>query len=234
MVKIDDIINVEFSRAFMGYDMKEVDSFLDAVIEQMEAFENERKEMLTALEYLLREIEQYEQEPSEAQKRVADRRTAAQRQAREAAESLRSSMGVKGKESGYSGPETTQDGETSDPPAMQQGDEAAAWAATADAPQMPGEEAAGVPAAQAAGASEEDENEIPTYVFAGMWEEAEEDAERHNPQPAVAEEFELGDNAPLDGDAAFLPQYEDAADLFPGGPQSRPEAAQNEPPGTSA
>ena len=32
MIKIDDIINAEFSRSFMGYDMKEVDSFLDAVI----------------------------------------------------------------------------------------------------------------------------------------------------------------------------------------------------------
>ena len=58
MIKIDDIINAEFSRSFMGYDMKEVDSFLDAVIEQMESNEKERREMLTALEYLLHEIEQ--------------------------------------------------------------------------------------------------------------------------------------------------------------------------------
>lgn len=60
MIKPEDIIQVEFSRAVLGYDMKEVDTLLDAVIEQMEAWEKERSEMLTALEYLLREIERYE------------------------------------------------------------------------------------------------------------------------------------------------------------------------------
>lgn len=55
MISIDDIVKKEFSRSFLGYDMREVDLFLDAIIEQLEADERERQEMLTAMEYLLRE-----------------------------------------------------------------------------------------------------------------------------------------------------------------------------------
>ena len=57
MISIDDIVKKEFSRSFLGYDMREVDLFLDAIIEQLEADERERQEMLTAMEYLLRELE---------------------------------------------------------------------------------------------------------------------------------------------------------------------------------
>ena len=38
MMKISDIVNKEFSRSFMGYDMREVDCFLDEIIEQMETY----------------------------------------------------------------------------------------------------------------------------------------------------------------------------------------------------
>lgn len=68
MMKISDIVNKEFSRSFMGYDMREVDCFLDEIIEQMETYERERQEMLTAMEYLLRELEQFDDIADDAEK----------------------------------------------------------------------------------------------------------------------------------------------------------------------
>lgn len=56
-MQIDDIVNKEFSRSFMGYDMREVDSFLDDIIDKLERYESERREMLTAMEYLLDKLE---------------------------------------------------------------------------------------------------------------------------------------------------------------------------------
>ena len=47
MIKAEDLIRVEFSRSFLGYDMKEVDTLLDAVIEQVEA-ENGRVAFITS------------------------------------------------------------------------------------------------------------------------------------------------------------------------------------------
>ena len=59
-MQIDDIIKKEFSKSFMGYDIHEVDLFLDQVIDQIEKYEAERHEMLTAMEFLLKEFEQME------------------------------------------------------------------------------------------------------------------------------------------------------------------------------
>ena len=70
MMKISDIVNKEFSRSFMGYDMREVDCFLDEIIEQMETYERERQEMLTAMEYLLRELEQFDDIADDAEKQL--------------------------------------------------------------------------------------------------------------------------------------------------------------------
>ena len=56
-MQIDEIVNRVFSRSFMGYDMREVDVFLDDVIDQLERYESERKEMLIAMEYLLDKLE---------------------------------------------------------------------------------------------------------------------------------------------------------------------------------
>lgn len=70
MTKIEDIVNKEFSRSFMGYDMREVDYFLDEIIEQFETYERERQEMLTAMEYLLRELEQFDDIADEAEKQL--------------------------------------------------------------------------------------------------------------------------------------------------------------------
>lgn len=70
MMKISDIVNKEFSRSFMGYDMREVDYFLDEIIKQLEAYERERQEMLTAMEYLLRELEQFDEIADDAEKQI--------------------------------------------------------------------------------------------------------------------------------------------------------------------
>lgn len=70
MMKISDIVNKEFSRSFMGYDMREVDYFLDEIIEQLETYERERQEMLTAMEYLLRELEQFDEIADDAEKQI--------------------------------------------------------------------------------------------------------------------------------------------------------------------
>lgn len=72
MTGIEDIVKKEFSRAFMGYDMREVDYFLDEIIEQMEAYERERQEMLTAMEYLLRELEQFDDIAGDADRQLRE------------------------------------------------------------------------------------------------------------------------------------------------------------------
>jgi len=61
MPNVSDIVNKKFSRAFMGYDMREVDAFLDELIDQIELYEREKQEMMTAMEYLLRELEQFDE-----------------------------------------------------------------------------------------------------------------------------------------------------------------------------
>lgn len=72
MIRISDIVKKEFTRSFMGYDMREVDLFLDEIIEQMETYERERQEMLTAMEYLLRELEQFDDIADDAEKQLKD------------------------------------------------------------------------------------------------------------------------------------------------------------------
>ena len=57
MRSTDDIIHKEFSHSFIGYDMREVDFFLDELIDRFEKLEAERKEMLAAMEYLLQKVE---------------------------------------------------------------------------------------------------------------------------------------------------------------------------------
>ena len=56
-IQIEDIVNREFSREFLGYDMREVDLFLDALIDRFEKLEAQRKQMLIAMEYLLKKLE---------------------------------------------------------------------------------------------------------------------------------------------------------------------------------
>ena len=47
-----------------------MDCFLDEIIEQMETYERERQEMLTAMEYLLRELEQFDDIADDAEKQL--------------------------------------------------------------------------------------------------------------------------------------------------------------------
>ena len=41
-MRIDDIVNKNFSRSFMGYDIEQVDGFLDEIIEALERYESEK------------------------------------------------------------------------------------------------------------------------------------------------------------------------------------------------
>ena len=176
-MKIEDIVNKEFSRSFMGYDMKEVDVFLDAVIEQMEAMESERKEMLTALDYLLKELEQLEKGGNGGRPRVADKRSAAVR-ASAARMQREQAAGVPGADG--AGAASPADAAGTPPRRPQPGSRAAQ---PADAAQEPLAE------------------EIPTYVFAGGGEPPVQNEAVFHPSP-VAEEFETGEAAPQDAAAA--------------------------------
>ncbi len=63
-MRTQDIISKVFTRSFMGYDIEEVDRFLDAVIDCIEQYEAEKKEMMTAMEYLLQKLENDTQMPA--------------------------------------------------------------------------------------------------------------------------------------------------------------------------
>ena len=188
MIKIDDIINAEFSRSFMGYDMKEVDSFLDAVIEQMESNEKERREMLTALEYLLHEIEQYEQLAAYGERTDGNGRHASKRETQRAAELLRIAQ-------------------ETESPAAQSRSETAGTEAPGAARALKGtpragrqrtlhvrpepENAAAMPDEPAQTA---DGEEIPTYTFAGLFADTAE--EQESERIFVAEEYEIDEASP--------------------------------------
>ena len=55
-MRVEDIVNKVFARSFMGYDIEQVDLFLDEIIERFEQYESEKKEMLLAMEYLLNKL----------------------------------------------------------------------------------------------------------------------------------------------------------------------------------
>lgn len=62
-MRTEDIVNKVFTRSFMGYDIEQVDRFLDDVIECLEAYEAEKREMLAAMEYLLGKLEKGQKLP---------------------------------------------------------------------------------------------------------------------------------------------------------------------------
>jgi len=62
-MRTEDIVSKVFTRSFMGYDIEEVDRFLDEVIDAIEQYEAEKKEMLTAMEYLLKKLENGKRPP---------------------------------------------------------------------------------------------------------------------------------------------------------------------------
>lgn len=106
MIKIEDIVKKKFSRAFIGYDMREVDLFLDGVIEQIEVYEREREEMLTAMEYLLRELEQFDDIADVAEKRLRSMREQPDDQCADVQEDVLSADDI---ETGNSAPQIVED-----------------------------------------------------------------------------------------------------------------------------
>ena len=68
-VQIEDIVNQEFSRSFLGYDIQEVDVFLDTLIDRIDKLESQRRELILAMEYLLKKLE-HNGELSEGVKRT--------------------------------------------------------------------------------------------------------------------------------------------------------------------
>ncbi len=71
-MRIDEIVNKVFTRAFMGYDMEQVDVFLDEVIETLERYEAEKREMLSAMEYLMKKLEHGQKMPLSDMKKAID------------------------------------------------------------------------------------------------------------------------------------------------------------------
>ena len=71
-MRIEDIVNKIFTRSFMGYDIEQVDLFLDEVIERFEKYEAEKKEMLIAMEYLLNKLEHDEKLPITEMRKAID------------------------------------------------------------------------------------------------------------------------------------------------------------------
>ena len=56
----DDIVKQRFTKVFRGYDVQEVDLFLDEVIQTMDELEKERDMLLSRIEALLAELDSYD------------------------------------------------------------------------------------------------------------------------------------------------------------------------------
>ena len=56
MIKAENIVNKEFKKSLFGYDREDVDRYLDELIVQLRQMEDERKEMVATIEYLVSEV----------------------------------------------------------------------------------------------------------------------------------------------------------------------------------
>ena len=56
MIKAENIVNKEFRKSLFGYDREDVDKYLDELIMQLRQMEEERKEMVATIEYLVLEV----------------------------------------------------------------------------------------------------------------------------------------------------------------------------------
>ncbi len=56
MMTVEAIANKSFRRTFLGYDLEQVDDFLDEIIRQMQQMEQERRELTATLDYLVGEL----------------------------------------------------------------------------------------------------------------------------------------------------------------------------------
>ena len=71
-MRTDEIVNQVFTRSFMGYDIEQVDVFLDEVIDTLERYEAEKREMLAAMEYLMKKLEHGQKVPLADMKKAID------------------------------------------------------------------------------------------------------------------------------------------------------------------
>ncbi|MDP3447562.1 MAG: DivIVA domain-containing protein [Eubacteriales bacterium] len=71
-MRTDEIVNQVFARSFMGYEIEQVDVFLDEVIETLERYEAEKREMLAAMEYLMKKLERGQKIPFADMKKAID------------------------------------------------------------------------------------------------------------------------------------------------------------------
>ncbi len=67
MLKAQEIVNKQFSRAFWGYDIGEVDEFLDDIVRMSEVMEQELELAQLRIKMLLEEIKQYTGKEAEAE-----------------------------------------------------------------------------------------------------------------------------------------------------------------------
>ena len=56
MMTVEAIANKSFRRTFLGYDLEEVDNFLDEIIQQIQQMEQERRELTDTIDYLVGEL----------------------------------------------------------------------------------------------------------------------------------------------------------------------------------
>ena len=56
MMTVEAIANKSFRRTFLGYDLEQVDDFLDEIINQMQQMEQERQELTDTIDYLVGEL----------------------------------------------------------------------------------------------------------------------------------------------------------------------------------
>ena len=185
--------------------MKEVDALLDAVIEQMEAWEKERSEMLTALEYLLQEIEQQEKSNDEPSKKQLQAREKASRIAKAKTEMLTDGID----ENLFSDEQAKKRSRKKTSGKASRAEQPLPQAVAEPMPEQPQE----LPLAKAYSAVEAEASfEIPTYVFAGASVETDgaagdgdlDTADKQSGEAiTVAEEFEMTIDAASDASHAF-------------------------------
>lgn len=59
-MRSDDIVKARFTKVFRGYDVQEVDLFLDEVIRTLDEMEQERNLLLSRMDALLTQLDEYD------------------------------------------------------------------------------------------------------------------------------------------------------------------------------
>lgn len=90
MIKSEEIINRQFSRAFWGYDIGEVDEFLDEIIRGNERAEQELEIAQLRIKMLLEELEHYTGKKETAPETAEETEEPLQKEAQAKSEAKRS------------------------------------------------------------------------------------------------------------------------------------------------